>query len=136
MTEPGQLDLAATRALHDHLMIESSMYREAHALGLVGLMASLQLAELESRDKSDPIRRYSTKLFPVDQAAAEDAIAQLIEKHQGWRGATDEAYGLANDILFTVLREFRPDLIEEAPREQTWSFTKFGWKLVDYIPPK
>ena len=46
--EPGTLNLKRVGELHDLLMRESALYREAHQLGLVGLMSQRMLAELEA----------------------------------------------------------------------------------------
>lgn len=51
--EPGELGaehLDRIRDIHGQLLRESSMYREAHTLGLIGLMARMQLAELKKGD--------------------------------------------------------------------------------------
>lgn len=52
--ELSKADLDWVRETHEKLMAESSLYREAHRMHWVGLMAHLQLAELRRTHGEKP----------------------------------------------------------------------------------
>jgi hypothetical protein len=58
---------------------------------------------------------YSERLDGEDQIQMEELIAIALLDHHNVEIGEDTAHDLARDILYTVLRHFRPDLIVTSP---------------------